>query len=683
MAHAPARGLPEAAARLAARFRPDGFTLLLAAVAVLGAAFVLLRQVNYGVGVSGDSIAYISTARNLLAGNGFTVWSTSPYQNYPPLYPAALAATGVFGADPADTAGWLNAAVFGLIVFVSSMWLRRHARSAFPVAWAAAALALSYPLALVSSRAIADPLFALFTALTLCSLDRFLRTGRRADLAWPAIFTALACLDRYIGVAIAAGVVILLFLRFGASVRERTTGAALYSIVSLAPLGLWMLRNLLLTGAPARRVPAVDVSLPFNLKTGFAAVAEWLAGRDDFRQTAWFDRLAGTEADVWVTAVAGAALLAASYAVLRSVRSGAARARAGSLPHRPGPAAACAVVTIVYVVLAAAGLSILGIGEELYHRYLAPVYAPALCMAALGLDALLRHDARRKPLGVARVGGRALGGGRGALTLALAAGACCWLLLQANLYAAAFRAHLDHGYGGNSRSWAASDTVRSLGSLSPPGQIWTNDPDDLHFRTGIRVYVLPLSEPLDDAIRLVFAEAAGDHVYVVWFHHAAHARDRYGAPELRLHPNLSVVADRADGVVLRASEDAADRLASVRRRYEAVVSGDPLIRSAFDVYLDADANAIAYVREPCAGADVAWPFILHVVPASAGDLPADRRRSGFENLDFAFAERGVRFGGKCLAEAPLPAYRIARLRVGQWDSAGQRDIWKEEILLGE
>ena len=685
MAHAPAQGLPGVAARLAARFRPGALTLLLAAVAVLGAAFVLLRQVNYGVGISGDSIAYISTARNLLAGNGFTVWSGSPYQNYPPLYPAALAATGAFGADPADAAGWLNAAVFGLTVFVSSMWLRRRAGSAFPAAWAAVALALSYPLVLVASRAVADPLFALFVALTLFSLDRFLRTGRRSALAWTALFTALACLDRYVGVAIAAAVALLLALRFGASVRERAVSVAVCSVVPLAPLGLWMLRNVLTTGQATGVRPAGSYSLPDNIATGFVAFAEWAIGRDDLRSAGpeWLIR---TDPAAWTIALGFAALLAVAVPLALALRSCFRRSRLQSAPPYPGAIVVCAVFATVYVVLTAAAVSVQG-AEELYHRYLSPVYVPVLCVAALGLDALLRYDARRRPLGIARVGGRTLGGGRGALTLALAAAACCWLLLQANLYASAFRSHLDYGYGENARPWAASDTIRYLGSRPPAGRLWTNAPASLYFRTGIRAYELPRTGPLDGAIRRILAGSGGDDAYVVWFHawfhRGAYAGDRYGAPELRLHPNLSVVAERADGMVLRASEDAKDRLALVRERYEAVVSGDPLVRSAFDVYLDAGAGTIAYVKEPCAEGDLAWPFILHVVPASGDDLPAERRQSGFENLDFPFAARGVRFDGKCLAETPLPGYAIARLRVGQWDSAGQRDVWKEELRFGE
>ena len=85
---------------LAAGRRPDGFTLLLVAAAVLGAGLVLLRQASYGPGMQADGLGYIMAARNLLAGDGFhAYWGRWVY--HPPLYPAMLAGGGTVWARPA------------------------------------------------------------------------------------------------------------------------------------------------------------------------------------------------------------------------------------------------------------------------------------------------------------------------------------------------------------------------------------------------------------------------------------------------------------------------------------------------------------------------------------------------------------------------------------------------------
>lgn len=667
--------------------RPDRLTLLLAAIAAAGAAGVMLRQANYGVGVSLDSIAYISTARSLLDGGGFTVWSGSPYQNYPPLYPAALALTGVSGADPADAAGWLNAAVFGLVVLVAPLWLRRRGVSAFLAVWAACALALSYPLVLVSSRAISEPLFALSVLLAIVALEARLRTGLRAALALTALFAALACLDRYGGVAILGGVLIVLALPSGAPARSRAAQAAFCAACALAPLGAWMLRNELLTGRPTGVRPEAAFPLPDHLKLGFVTLTEWIVGRDDLR-IAWFRWLFedGPRAEA---ALAGIVLALAAAAALLA-RAAWRRARGAPLPRAPGPILAIAIVSAVYAGTTAAALSVQGV-EGLEHRYLSPLYAPLLLLAALALDRLFRRDARA-PL----LGGATLPGGRraGVLTMLAALALALWLVPQARLYASAFESHWSHGYGSSSRTWADSATIAYLEARPLEGRwpgedghaerVRSNARANLYFHAGIRGKDLALTpaEPLDESVARALGAAGGEDAWVVWFHRGGGER-RYGAPELRQHPNVAVVAELADGLIARITRDASDPAARARARLEAITAAAPAAPAFFDVYLDREARAVSFVREPCATADTEARFVLHLIPADPADLPEERRRYGFDNLDFAFEERGARFGEACLATAYLPAYDVVRVRAGQWLRDEGRNLWQEEFAYAE
>ncbi len=116
-----------------------------------------------------------------------------------------------------------------------------------------------------------------------------------------------------------------------------------------------------------------------------------------------------------------------------------------------------------------------------------------------------------------------------------------------------------------------------------------------------------------------------------------------------------------------------------RLAYEAAVSGEPLARSAFDVHV-AD-GALVYVKEPCAQADVHARFFLHITPERVGDLPEERRESGFDNLDFDFFPNGALFDGRCAARVPLPEYAVASVRTGQYvGSVGE--IWSAEFEVG-
>ena len=108
-------------------------------------------------------------------------------------------------------------------------------------------------------------------------------------------------------------------------------------------------------------------------------------------------------------------------------------------------------------------------------------------------------------------------------------------------------------------------------------------------------------------------------------------------------------------------------------------AGDPVMRAKFDVYLWE--NLLVYSREPCAPADISDTFFLHLIPADRDDLPKNRQKYGFDNLDFNFAQVGGMSVGKCIARVFLPDYPITRIRTGQYipDSG---PVWEEETSVG-
>ena len=112
-------------------------------------------------------------------------------------------------------------------------------------------------------------------------------------------------------------------------------------------------------------------------------------------------------------------------------------------------------------------------------------------------------------------------------------------------------------------------------------------------------------------------------------------------------------------------------------RYASITAGEPAARSFFGVY--PDGRTLTYARDSCSEVDMAARFFLHVVPIDLGDLPEERRASGFENLDFAFAGRGLRHEGRCMASVELPDYGVARVRTGQFMD-GER-LWEAEFAI--
>ena len=130
----------------------------------------------------------------------------------------------------------------------------------------------------------------------------------------------------------------------------------------------------------------------------------------------------------------------------------------------------------------------------------------------------------------------------------------------------------------------------------------------------------------------------------------------------------------------RKSPTSPPPLPSWRTDYESIASGEPVARSVFDIYLRE--NRVSYLKLPCDAADVQAEFFLHVVPEDLEDLPADRRQYGFGNMHFHYGgNAALAFGGRCIAEHPLPDYPIARIRTGQFTPEGDQ-IWMAEFPVG-
>ena len=108
------------------------------------------------------------------------------------------------------------------------------------------------------------------------------------------------------------------------------------------------------------------------------------------------------------------------------------------------------------------------------------------------------------------------------------------------------------------------------------------------------------------------------------------------------------------------------------RALAAVVSGEPTVRSTFDIYLTE--NRMIYFKEPCGPADITERFFLHLIPANVNDLPTFREQHGFDSLSFDFITVGTISDGRCLVTVVLPRYTIVSIRTGQFIS-GKDKIW--------
>ena len=596
---------------------------------VLAVALVLLRQANYGVGLTWDSASYLSAARSLVAGDGLVLWNGSRYGGAVPLFPYLLAAAELFGIDAAAAARYLNAAAFGLTVFTAAAWLQRRVRSALLAVWAGCACALLPALVSAAAYAWTDTVFILFTVVSLALLDRFLGRPATPTLLLAAAAAAAACLTRYAGVTLLGAGALMLLLRTGVGMRMRIRDAALWSAVSLAPVGVWIARNLLVIGSPLGAAYASGFSGLISLHRATGEFARWLFGSTGFGalsgalvSAAGID-LAGpaTEAAIAVKAVLLAVpALGAGYAL--------ARRRPGFLRRRRVVLTVSLIYAAAYTLFLTAYLPLADV--VLPVRYLLPLFPPLLVAATVVLDELARRrgPAPRFPVVLA-------------IVISL------WLAQQAGAVYRDTRTWLNDGAGYTSRGWIESDVLRYLRVNRLDGPVWTSEPPLLYFSTELR-RVWTISGSLAGLTESLANRDPAEAVYLVLIGRSFRIRDYdYGFDDVAALPGVELVASLDDGAIFRSGAAAIDRV----------------VRAHFDIYRYGD--ALAYFKEPCTARDVTPRFFLRASPAE---------RAAFDR-DFSFAEHGYLLDGRCLAVVALPDYEIARLSTGQY-LPGTGNLWE-------
>ena len=570
------------------KLRIDKLTLLLEALCILSILLVLLRGILNSMGVYSDDVVYLSTARNLLAGNGFAIWDGSPFIRFTPMFPMLLAFIGIFGLDPLDVAGIVNVTLVGLTIFVSYLWLRYHllschdptvrAQRIWLLIWAVAALVL-VPFTHPASYAASEPLFILLMVSTLFTFDKFLDTGQRAFLLLAAIFTALACLTRYIGIAIPATLLLFLLCRKGDTLLAKAKNMAIYSLIAVTPIVVWVLRNLLVVGSVTGpdwpivlTVPGSTqsilvsgsatgyyptYSLSFNMLSTLLTLSDWVLPR------AWLlemknllERLVSIESSLQnsivlaVTIVLPLLVLAVgAWVFLSHLRR-----------HRLKPVILFAVFTFVYTVLLIIGVSIRGI-EPVGNRFMSPVYIPMLFIAVLVLDEFFHYALQRKLLGTLRfpwVQNMYAEGRIAGLTVVVMALLSCWLWLPLNTNVQYIRHAQENGQEGyNSRTWAESEIIAYMNE-NPCARcvFFSANPAGLYFLTAPpRQFSLP-GQLSDDWLRRIESmQRTSEEVYIVWFSSPDKIRDRfhitYNRHQIATELALETVAELADGIIYR------------------------------------------------------------------------------------------------------------------------------------
>ena len=234
----------------------------LLAIAVLALAGIFAAglahwSMSSDIGVTPDSMIYLSAAERLVEGKGLTpigyhfapaIPSDQPLVIFPPAYPLLLTFTSLFTTDILTGAKYIHSFLFAANVFLLGLSIYISTRSLWPALCAMGLFQTSFPLLSIYTMARAEPLFMLFLLLTLLGAVFYIRKAQVWLLLACGSFAAVALMTRYAALTILLPLVLTVIFHNG-----RFKRAALVAGVALLPLVAWVVHNRLVTGSSTGR----------------------------------------------------------------------------------------------------------------------------------------------------------------------------------------------------------------------------------------------------------------------------------------------------------------------------------------------------------------------------------------------------------------------------------------------
>lgn len=488
--------------------------LILCFIPVIG----ILVATKSGVGISPDSVGYISAGLNFADGDGLTTHSGAPLVTQPPGLPVLIAAGQFMGADIEWTVRIVNSVALVFTVLFSFTLLRRHVPSRPVVLGGTLLTAISGWLLAVADKAWTEPIFIVTVLAFIIVVEDFLAASAPRNAVALVVLAAslvwASFLIKYVGIfLIPTGIFILLLDRWRIQPWISFAHAATFAALS-SSLPTWLLvQNMNSAGsAMGPRYPSSDASATNALRT-LITVGQWI--------------LPGGIAPYVSAALGGIAILGAGT-VLWHTRT--------KLPTATRPSVMPLVVVTAgyaFTLVAAASSRAFDIID---NRLLSPIYVPCIVLGAIVVSQwwTLRANAWRRTV----------------VTLMT-----IFLVIQGVFFArVAWRDSAGVGYA--APKWRDSQLIRET-SLLPDGAVLSSNVPEAVWLYTRRSPVLPspkTTEYRSTAPGVVpeffLRNAACNRLYLVWFYDSPHSYSM-NLEQLSNFVKLNMVAEGGDGAIYR------------------------------------------------------------------------------------------------------------------------------------
>ncbi len=246
--------------------------------AITGFFLIQLFFKHSGIGISPDSVTYLSAARNMIHGNGFKSFDNLPVVDFPFAYPFLLTIISFFTRlDPLQFGCVLNGLLFGMLLYVSGGIMNGFQK---PSGWykrvLLSCILLSPAIQEVYTLLWSETLFLLLVMLFVVSMTNYFRQSGIRWLLISIILCAVACLTRYAGVFLVIAGSGMIFLNRENNWRKRIYHSGFFAMVSVFPLLVNIIRNRMLTGFATGPRPKSDTGIWKIIENFGGVLCDWL-----------------------------------------------------------------------------------------------------------------------------------------------------------------------------------------------------------------------------------------------------------------------------------------------------------------------------------------------------------------------------------------------------------------------
>lgn len=216
--------------------------------AIVGGLMVMLLTKHSGLGISPDSIYYVSTGDSFLAGKGFYQFDGKPFVMFPVGYPILLSLIKVIvGGYFLKIMPFFNALLFGFTIFMAGIILEKTNHSKWLKWIVLFVIALSPSLLEIYSMLWSETLFITEIVLFIYFGKIYLEKLNIKYLLFIALIAAITADTRLAGVTVIAtgGLLILMNpeLKWGRKIQH----VFIYGLISISFFVINLIRNALLT----------------------------------------------------------------------------------------------------------------------------------------------------------------------------------------------------------------------------------------------------------------------------------------------------------------------------------------------------------------------------------------------------------------------------------------------------